>query len=67
MTITLNEKEVCNLEIDGVDSSDYPDFCDAYISYACYVDGTPLSDDEMNQLNEMYPEIVNQMAFESLV
>ena len=67
MTITLNGKEVCNLEIDGVDSTDYPDFCDAYINYACYVDSTPLSDDEINQLNEMYPELINQMAFESLV
>jgi hypothetical protein len=67
MTTILNGKEVCNLEIDEVDSSDYPDFCSAYICYACYVDGTPLSGDEINQLNEMYPELIAKMAFESLI
>ena len=41
----LNGKKVIDLEVDGVDSADYPDFSDAYFSYGCYEDGTPLTDD----------------------
>ena len=34
--IIFNGKKVVDLEVDGVDSRDYPDFSDAYFSYACY-------------------------------
>ncbi len=46
----LNGKKVVDLEIDGVDSGDYPDFCNAYFSSGCYEDGTPLTDDELNKV-----------------
>ena len=64
----LNGKQVDqrSLEIDGVDSRDYPDFCDAFISYATFEDGAELSDDEMDELNDKYPEVVWDMAFQSL-
>lgn len=64
----MNGKKVDrrSLEIDGVDPRDYPDFCDAYISYATFEDGTQLTDDEMDELNEKYPEVVWDMAFQSL-
>ena len=38
--------------IDGIYSNDYPDFADAYIGYATYKDGTELSLDELNELND---------------
>jgi predicted NAD/FAD-binding protein len=56
-----------SLEVDGVDSTDYPDFCDAYFSYGEYEDGTELTDDELEQLTRACPEMVNEMAYESLV
>jgi len=40
----LNGRQVKDAEVDGVDSEDYPDFCDAFFSYAEYEDGTPLTD-----------------------
>ena len=40
------------IQLDGIDYSDYPDFCDAFICYAEHTDGTPLSDDELDKLNE---------------
>ena len=40
------------LELAGVDRRDYPDFCDAYFSYAEYTDGTPLTDAELEALTE---------------
>jgi hypothetical protein len=67
--IKLNGKPVdqSSLEIDGADSSDYPDFSDAYFSAGNYEDGTPLTDDELDQLGNDYPEVVNEMAFESFI
>jgi hypothetical protein len=41
-----------SLEVDGIDTSDYPDFADAYISYAEFEDGTPLNDSELDELND---------------
>jgi hypothetical protein len=54
-----------SLEVTGVDTRDYPDFCDAYICNATWEDGTELTDAELEQLNETYPEVVNEIAFES--
>lgn len=41
-----------SLVVDGIDSRDYPDFCDAYFSGGCYLDGTPLPDDVLEYLSE---------------
>ena len=46
------ERKIVDIEIDGIDTKDYPDFCDAYISGACYNDGTPLTEEELEELNE---------------
>jgi len=62
----LNGKKVIDLEIDGVDSSDYPDFSDAYFSYGCYEDRTPLTDDELDRLTILADDVLWEMAFESL-
>ena len=58
----LNGREVKNAEVDGVESGDYPDFCDAFFSYAEYEDGTPLTDEELEQLEEVHSEMINQLA-----
>ena len=39
-----------NVQVDGVDTKDYPDFVDAYISYAEYEDGTELTEDELERI-----------------
>ena len=62
----LNGKKVVDLEVDGVDSGDYPDFCDAYFSSGCYEDGTPLTEDELDQLTILAGDVLWEMAFESL-
>lgn len=62
----LNGRRVKNVEVDGVDSDDYPDFCDAFFSYAEYEDGTPLSDEELEQLEEEFGDFLNQLAAEKM-
>ncbi len=60
----FNELEC--VEVDGVDSKDYPDFCDAFFSYAEH-NGRPLEDDELIELTIKYPDILNEMAYESII
>jgi len=63
----LHGRKVVDVQVEDVDSRDYPDFCDAYFSYAVFEDtGEELDEDDMDLLNEMYPEVVNEMAYDSL-
>lgn len=43
--------KIDNIEVEGVDFSDYPDFCDAFIASADY-DGVEMTDDQLDQLND---------------
>jgi hypothetical protein len=47
----IDLSKVNSVEVDGIDYSDYPDFCDAYISNAWYGD-RPMTDEEIDELNE---------------
>lgn len=40
-----------NVKFEGIDHDDYPDYCDAYITYA-ELNGVPLTDYELEDLNE---------------
>ena len=66
--VDINGKEinVGSIEVEGVYSWDSPDFADAYITYAEFMDGTPLSDDELVQLEQQHGDLVNQAAHDSL-
>jgi hypothetical protein len=43
--------KLTSIDVDGIDTRDYPDFCDAYICYA-EIDGEPLTEVELDQVNE---------------
>jgi hypothetical protein len=65
--LILNDRAVVDIEVDGVDSRDYPDFCDAYFCSAFYEDsGEALSDDDLILLDELFPEVLNEMSFNRL-
>jgi hypothetical protein len=63
---TLNGRKVIDIEVDGVDSRDYPDFVDAYFSYACYEDGTKLTDEELVKLADQNGDVLFEKAYDSL-
>jgi hypothetical protein len=48
--VELDYSKISDIEIENIDYSDYPDFCDAYISDATY-DGEPMSNEQLEQLN----------------
>lgn len=49
----MNYDLIDNIEVDGINTNDYPDFVDAYIVYADY-DGEPMTDLMIEELNEDY-------------
>jgi|TARA_R110000850_G_scaffold27004_1_gene76713 hypothetical protein len=47
----MEYKLIDNIEIDGIDTKDYPDFCDAYIVSADY-DGVPMTEEQLDEIND---------------
>ena len=47
----MDYKKINNIEVDGIDTEDYPDFCDAFISSAFY-DGVEMNCEQLEELNE---------------
>jgi hypothetical protein len=47
----MDYKLIDNIDMDGIDYSDYPDFCDAFICAADY-DGEPMTQDQLDIINE---------------
>ncbi len=47
----LDYSKVEDVEIDGIDTRDDPDFCDAYVASATYK-GREMTDAELDRLNE---------------
>lgn len=66
--VEFKGREVEIADIDGVDPSDYPDFCDAYFSEAYYTDTMEdLTPEEMEELQEENSELLGEMAFEACI
>jgi hypothetical protein len=65
--LSLNGRLVVDAEVDGVDSRDYPDFCDAYFCSAVYEDnGEALSDQDLELLKELFPSVLWEKCFDRL-
>jgi hypothetical protein len=47
----MDYKLIDNIEVDGIDTKDYPDFCDAFIISADYK-GKPMTDKQIEEINE---------------
>lgn len=55
-----------SLVVEGIDRSDYPDFCDAYFDFARFADGTVLTDDQLDELTDEYRDVLHAMIFNQL-
>lgn len=57
--IKLNGREVIEIEIDGIDHNDAPDYADAFISGAVWADsGHPLDENDIYKLQDEEPELI---------
>ena len=48
----LNGKKVVDIELDGLHHWDSPDYSDAFVAFACWEDGTPLTEEELDLLSD---------------
>jgi hypothetical protein len=60
------EVDHSSLEVDGIDHSDYPDYVDAYFSYGKYMDGAEMTDDELSQLSDEDPDLLDTTVLDSI-
>jgi hypothetical protein len=51
-----------SLVVEGVNLDDHPDYVDSYLSYGEYMDGSPISEDDLADMGD----VAQSMAFESL-
>jgi hypothetical protein len=51
MTLKYSMVDTQSLVLDGIDTRDYPDFCDAYFVEGFYLDGTEIPDDILEELS----------------
>ena len=67
-SVMIDGKEVdtASLEVADVDPKDYPDFADAYFYSGNFVDGTPLTDNQLDTLAGEYGDLLYDMAYDSL-
>jgi len=63
--IQFKGKTVTDFTIDGIDKTDYPDFCDTYFSTAIWQDTSKeLTDNELERLTNENGDFLNQYAHE---
>jgi len=58
--------KIKNLEFGGIDSTDYPDFCDAHIVAATWDDGRDLTEAELDTLNWDHSDFVYEKLMKHL-
>jgi hypothetical protein len=62
----MNKKvDINSITVEDVQYFDYPDFCDAFISYAEYENGQALNDEELERFTEEFPEVMSELIFEN--
>lgn len=61
----LDFKKIDNMEFEGIDFSDYPDFVDAFLVSADY-DGKEMTEEQIDYLNDEHRDFVNERVYDSL-
>jgi hypothetical protein len=56
--------EIENIELEGVEAEDYPDMANASAVSAQWLTGEPLTDEELDILNEEFAEQITELARE---
>tara|TARA_R110002050_G_scaffold79261_11_gene169402 strand:- start:9237 stop:10601 length:1365 start_codon:yes stop_codon:yes gene_type:complete len=66
-TIDFNGNQVNLASLDiKYDITDYPDFADAYVDSGEYVDGNPMSDEELNAFQEDNVDLIHDLIIDNL-
>ena len=63
--MNLDLSKIEDIEFDGINHSDYPDFCDAFISSATY-QNRDMTEEELEVLDEEYRDWVYEKLMDYL-
>ncbi len=63
--MNIDIKKIDNMEFEGVDFKDYPDFVDAFLVAADY-DGKEMTEEQIDYINDEYYEFVNEQVYDSI-
>jgi hypothetical protein len=63
--MNIDLTKVTDLEFEGIDHGDYPDYCDAYVS-AAYYNGGPMTDEQLDYLNEYHRDFVQEEIYDHI-
>lgn len=58
--------KIDNIEFEGVDWADYPDFCDAFVIAASWDDGKDLTDAELDELMDKHRDFLYEKLIEKI-
>ncbi len=60
--MNIDYSKITNVVVEGIDTKDAPDFCDAYISSADY-DGEEMSDEMLEELDDdfIYEQVMSEL------
>jgi hypothetical protein len=60
----MDKSKIDNVEVDGINTSDYPDFSNAFIYSADY-DGKKMTEAQLDEINDdsdyVYEQVMNQI------
>ena len=62
----MDVTKIDDIEFDGVDYSDYPDFCDVVVVAATWKDGRDLTEAEIDQLMDEHGDFVYEKLIKKL-
>ena len=65
--ITMENLRLRHVSVGGINMNDYPDFVDAYISYAEDSQGKPMTESQLERITNNHPEYVQEMAHEEIM
>ena len=60
--IKLDYSKISNIQFDGIDHKDAPDYCDAYISSADY-DGEDMTEWQLEEINNDHDFVYEQLMY----
>lgn len=60
--MNIDYSKITNVVVEGIDTKDAPDFCDAYISSADY-DGDEMSDEMLEELSDdfIHEQVISEI------
>jgi hypothetical protein len=63
--MNIDIKKIDNMEFEGIDFRDYPDFVDAFLVAADY-DGKEMTEEQIDYINDEHYDFVNEQVYDSI-